>query len=350
MRRIWWKVWLLSLTVGVSPGWAQDAKGPEQAQVVVRGVEDHDFPRIHLDFELKRADGEPVLDAKREDFRVFEDGEPVDLLDFTSPVSKTIRPTTVVLVLDRSYSMNQEERIERLKEAVDIFLENQPEGSRVAVLAFSNEVDRLCDFSTDRGLIHERVHALWATGTTRFYDAVAEALEMLSTQSGRRAVIALTDGDDTSSRLADLESVIAMAREAGLPVHTVGVGSEQEIKSATLRHLAQETRGEYFRAEHAEALRSIYEEIARSLKQSYSLTYRSRRPVQDGTLRAIRVDYALSPAKAGEAKVFVRGMVVPAAGWSALFLALVGGLGLLLVLPGRRRSGSGASATEARVS
>ncbi|HEU5119191.1 MAG TPA: VWA domain-containing protein, partial [Isosphaeraceae bacterium] len=245
------------------------------ARVIVRGVDDHEFPRIHLDFELKKADDSAILDARKDEFQVWEDNQPVEILEFSSPISKTIEPATVVLVLDRSYSMLQEERIERLKEAVDLFLDNQPEGSRVAVVAFSNEVDLICGFTDDRERVHQAVGRLWATGTTRFYDAVAEALELLSTQTGRRAIVAMTDGDDTSSRKADIASVIEAARKAGLPVHTVGVGSEEEIKSGTLRLIASETRGEYFRAERAEGLRSIYEEIARSLKQSYSLTYRT---------------------------------------------------------------------------
>ncbi len=306
------------------------------ARVIVRGVDDHDFPRIHLDFELKQADGSAILDARKEEFRVWEDNEPVEVLEFSSPISKTIKPATVVLVLDRSYSMRQEERMERLKEAVDIFLENQPAGSRIAVIAFSNEVRLICDFTTDREQVHTAVHGLWASGTTRFYDAVAEALELLSTQSGRRAIVAMTDGDDTSSKNADLETVIVQAQKAGLPVHTVGVGSEQEIKADALRLIARDTRGEYFRAEHADSLKSIYEEIAKSLKQSYSLMFKTLRPVQDGTLRPIRVEYARSPASSGETAVYIPGMVVPSAGWSGLFVLLVGGLGVLFVLPGRR--------------
>jgi VWFA-related protein len=305
-------------------------------KVIVRSVDDHDFPRIHLDFELKRPDGSPILDAQKTEFRVWEDNQPVDVLEFSSPVSKTVKPASVVLVVDRSYSMRQEERIDRLKEAVDRFLQTQPEGSQIAVVAFSNEVRLICEFTTDREKVHHAVQQLWATGTTRFYDAVAEALELLSTVQGRRAVVAMTDGDDTSSQFASLESVIEQARQAGLPVHTVGVGSEEEIKGDALRLIARETRGEYFRAENAESLKTIYEEIARSLKQSYSLTYKTLRPVQDGTLRPIRVDYARSPASSGEAAVYIPGMVVPSAGWSGLFVLIVAGLGLLFVLPGRR--------------
>ena len=61
---------------------------------------------------------------------------------------------------------------------------------------------------------------------------------MLDHESGRRAVLALTDGEDTFSQSASLESVIASARRLGLPVYTLGLGTEEEIESGDLRRLA----------------------------------------------------------------------------------------------------------------
>ena len=67
--------------------------------------------------------------------------------------------------------------------------------------------------------------------------------------------------------------------------------------------------------------------------------YRTDRKLPDGTLRPVRVSYRASK-KVGVAKVFIPGMVVPAAGWSPLFLALVATLTVLAILPGQlaRRS------------
>ena len=79
----------------------------------------------------------------------------------------------MVLVVDRSLSMEEEDRIGGLKRAVHSFLEKLPEGSRVAVIAFGSDVDRLCSFTTDRGQIKTAVDALEPAGATRFYDAVA---------------------------------------------------------------------------------------------------------------------------------------------------------------------------------
>ncbi len=241
-------------------------------------------------------------------------------------------PTTLVLVVDRSGSMRNEDRIGGLKRAVAAFLEKLPEGSRVALVSFASEVDRRPAFTTDLARIRGEVDGLEADGSTRFYDAVAMALKILEGESGRRAVLALTDGEDTASSEATLGSVIDSARGLGLPVYTLGLGSEGEIRSQDLRRLADSTRAQYYPARRADQLRAIYEQIAERIGSGYVLTYQTDRTLPDGTLRPIRVSYR-GGRSGGEAAVFIPGMVVPAGGWSPLFLGLTALLGTLLFLP-----------------
>ena len=179
--------------------------------MVVTGASEQSFPKISVQFEVKRPDGSFLLDAGRGDFRVTEDGRDVDVVEFQAPRTKELIPTTLVLVVDRSKSMEEEDRIGGLKRAVASFLEKLPEGSQIAVIAFGSEIHRLSLFTTDRGRIKTAVDALEPDGSTCFYDAVADSLELLKAESGRRAVLALTDGEDTSSQSANLETVIASA-------------------------------------------------------------------------------------------------------------------------------------------
>jgi Ca-activated chloride channel homolog len=274
------------------------------------------------------------LDASRDDFRVTEEGRAVDVVDFRAPLTIEAIPTTVVLVVDRSLSMEEENRIGGLKRAVHSFLEKLPDKSRVALIAFGSDVNKLCTFTTDRGQIKTAVDALEPAGATRFYDAVASALEMLDHEPGRRAVLALTDGEDTFSQSASLDSVIATAKRIGLPVYTLGLGTEEEIESKDLRHLASSTRGQYYPARNADQLSAIYEQIAERLNASYTLLYQSDRKIPDGTLRPVRIIYRAMTKSAGETAVFIPGMVVPSAGWSPLFLGLLGALTTLYLLPG----------------
>ena len=304
------------------------------AVVTIRQVDDKKFPEISLEFEVKAANGTPILEATQSEFQVFEDGRPVVVTKFQSPISREFRPTTVVLVLDRSGSMRNEDRIGGLKKAVSAFLENQPKGSRVAVIAFGSQVELICPFTDDPEIVRRSVNRLFPDGQTRYYDAASAALELLSGETGRRAILAMTDGDDNSSQSASLASVIRAAQREGLPVHTLCLGADGETEAANLRVLAEKTRGHAFTATQTDDLRGIFEEIARNLGQTYGLSYTTDRRIQDGTLRPIEVLYAKS-ATAAKSAVYVPGMVVPAAGWSWLFLAMIAALGGLAYLPSR---------------
>jgi VWFA-related protein len=309
--------------------------GADQVKVIVTGASQQAFPRIAVQFEVKRSDGSFLLDAKRDDFRVTEEGRDVLVVEFKAPQNKEAIATTVVLVVDRSLSMEEEDRIGGLKTAVRSFLEKLPDGSKVAVIAFGSDVDRLTEFTTDRAQTQQAVDALRPDGATRFYDAVAEGLKLLDRERGRRVVLALTDGEDTFSQDATLESVIASGQRLGLPVYTLGLGTEEEIESGDLRRLATSTRGQYYPARNAGELRAIYEQIAERIRSTYSMTYQSDRKLADGTLRPVRIFYRGSTTAAGETAIFIPGMVVPAGGWPLLFLGLLCVLGALLVLPSR---------------
>ena len=138
---------------------------------------------------------------------------------------------------------------------------------------------------------------------------------------------------------ATLESAIAAARRLGLPVYTLGLGNEEEIATADLKRLASSTRAQYYAARNSEQLRAIYESIAERIGASYSLVYESDRRLPDGTLRPVQIFHKGS-RQAGETAVFIPGMVVPAGGWSPLFLIL------LAALFGPRRFARLAGATE----
>jgi len=300
--------------------------------VVVTGASQQEFPRITVQFEVRQPDGSFLLDATRADFRVTEDGKDVQVLDFQAPLTTQAIPTTIVLVVDHSGSMEQENRIRSLKQAVASFLTRLPEGSQVAVVGFSSEVEQLCPFTNDRDRVLAAVNRLRPGGATRFYDAVAEALALLDEQTGRRVVLALTDGEDTASESASLDSAIAAARRQGLPVYTLGLGTEEEIASGDLRRLATSTRAQYYPARNADQLKAIYETIAARIGAGYTLVYESDRRLPDGTLRPVRIFHRGSRA-AGETAVFIPGMVVPAGGWSPLFIALLTVLAALALVP-----------------
>src|SRR5262249_16016906 len=202
---------------GQPPAESSSEPGTDDVRVIVTGANERAFPKIAVQFEVKRPDGTFLRDAGRDVFLVTEEGRPVEAVEFQAPWTTEAIPTTIVLVVDRSGSMEREDRIGGLKRAVASFMDKLPEGSRVAVVAFGSEVDPLCPFTTDRGRIRAAVDSLQPEGATRFYDAVADALERLGAESGRRAVLAMTDGEDTDRPSANPDSASAAARPRGRP-------------------------------------------------------------------------------------------------------------------------------------
>ena len=246
------------------------AKPADEMTVVVTGASDAAFPEITVDFEVKRPDGSFLLDATKADFKITEEGRDVAIKGFEAPTSVESRPTTIVLVVDKSGSMARDNKIGGLKRAVASFLDGLPKGSRVGVVAFASDVRLICPLTTDFAQVQSTVEELTPDGGTRFYDGVRNALEVLSEEQGRRAVLAMTDGMDTASQQASIPTLITEARRLGLPIHTLGFGSEHELAGESLKNLAESTRGQYYTAQEADKLRLIYEEIARRLRSSLS--------------------------------------------------------------------------------
>ncbi|HKM54695.1 MAG TPA: VWA domain-containing protein [Isosphaeraceae bacterium] len=164
-------IWCACLTMLGSLVRADDDATPQgdlaaasDTRMTVTAASQQDFPRIAVQFEVRKPDGTFLLDATRDDFRVTEDGLDVSVLEFQAPQTKELIPTTIVLVVDHSGSMELEDRIGALKEAIASFLEKLPEGSHVAVVAFSSDVRRLCPFTDDRDRVKNAVSRLRPLG------------------------------------------------------------------------------------------------------------------------------------------------------------------------------------------
>ena len=253
---------LLAAVLGEGPVPPKD----DAPRVVVTQPDESKFPEITVYFEVRRPDGTFIRDARAEEFRVSEDGRDRPIQGFEAPVTVSSRPTTLVLVVDRSGSMAQGGKIRGLKGAVRTFLVGLPEGSRVAVVAFGSDVDLVCPFTTDKARVQASIDGLRPVGGTRFFDAVDEALKLLEGQSGRRAVLALTDGQDKDSVLA-IDVPIDEARLLNVPVHTLGLGEGEDIDdSRRPGRIAAETRGQTYRARDAEAAQGDLSGAARTTR------------------------------------------------------------------------------------
>src|SRR5262249_48951688 len=177
-----------------------------------------------------------------------------------------------VLVLDHSGSMtppaedgDTKPKIVALHEAAFRYVESMSTVGRVSIIPFSSKVDRVEEFR-NKTKLHElkaSIKRLEADGETALFDAVYEAICVLEADNskGKRAVVAMTDGYDNTSRRR-VEEVIERANDADIRLYMLGFGRKGEIDEKTMDMMATTTKGKFFHAKNAKDLINIFESLS----------------------------------------------------------------------------------------
>ena len=233
--------------------------------------------------------GRPVAGLGDGDFEVLEDGRP-QALSRVEPVAGL--PLSLGLVLDVSSSMH--ERMEVAKQAALGFLGGvlRP-GDRAFAVTFADEPRILQPISTDLAGLGDRIGGLRAYGNTALHDAVATSVYYASALEGQKAIVLLSDGDDSASQMA-FRQVLEYARRTGVAVYAIGVGigAFDLVVQKKLDSLAEATGGRALFVGDAGELAAVYEEIGRELRARYLLAYVSDAPGGDAAFRAVEVRVA----------------------------------------------------------
>jgi VWFA-related protein len=227
------------------------------------------------------------------------------------------------------------------------------------------------------------IRKLQPYGETALFDATYEAICVLDADHsrGKRAVIAMTDGIDNSSRRR-VEEVINRAKEAGVPLYMLGFGRDGEIDDVTMKQMAQRTGGKYYHARNKDSLLEIFENLSILLhddgideialkriakdtggqyfpaknvsdlkfilekvttsiqREKYEIVFESKFQSSDGTLRNVALKLVQRGAGGQDRVVAVekgsyqeRGLVV-AEMHPFVYLVLLGVIGVFIALPG----------------
>ncbi len=242
-----------------------------------------------------------------DDFEVYEDGVQQQVRFFES----SDVPMDVILLLDTSSSMR--DRMPVVHDAARTFMKVLRPGDRGAVVAFNEHVRVLQDLTSDPVAIEEAINATVALGSTGLNNAVYVALKQFGQrartdgQIRRQALAVLSDGEDTSSVIA-FEDVLALARQMGVSIYTIGLQSSvASVRTAaselnrfsgatySLKTLARETGARAFFPATVHELRNVYDAIARELEAQYSLGYSPTNTRLDGRFRRIVVRVTANP-------------------------------------------------------
>jgi Ca-activated chloride channel homolog len=238
-----------------------------------------------------------VTDLGPQDFLLFEDGRPQELAFF----QKTGLPLALTLLLDTSASMDRNLRF--AQEAAIGFIRKLAPADVASLIDFDNRVQIRQGFTGDRGALGDAIRQSRVGGSTSLYNALYIALHELNktirdertSEPRRRAIVLLSDGEDTSSLVA-FDEVLDLAARSDTTIYAIGLFGREVFDTKrpqdgpfVLRRLAQQTGGLAFFPVDAKELPGIYGEIRAELSSQYSLAYESDNPARDGRFRRIAV-------------------------------------------------------------
>lgn len=249
---------------------------------------------INLNTKVTDAAGRTVLDLKRDDFEVYEDGVRQEVSHFV-PVTA---PVSLVLLLDLSGSTKHKQKM--MKQAAKKFV------------ASLGAQDHVADFTTDRKRLNEHIWKLKSHGSgTAYYDAMWAALDLLkNAPNARKDIVVLTDGVDNSLSRPDFlrtkhdfGEVLERAEEENVTVYPLYLDTEYEmvvkerrekassyeVACKQLATIAEQTGGLLFHVDRIEDLEGIYERVAAELRTLYSLAYAASNEGARGQWRSVKV-------------------------------------------------------------
>jgi len=243
---------------------------------------------VELPVSVADATGAPVSDLKQSDFSVLENGKPQTITAFNFAQNL---PISAGLLVDHSGSM--EKRMEATKKAAKVFLKRiMRDGDRAFVGGFAFDPQKIAPFVANSGALEEQVDLIpKAEGGTSLYDAIVTGLYRFRGLQGRKALIILTDGEDTTSRVP-YDDLLMYARSARVPLYFIGVGISSIPGlggGGTMRSLAAETGGSAYFIRNEKQLGEAYTQLEKDLRTQYLIAYRTESSKKDRGYRTVEV-------------------------------------------------------------
>jgi len=154
---------------------------------------------INVTATVTDGDGRFVSGLRKEDFSVYEDGEPQTITHF----SNERVPVSLGIVLDTSGSMTPD-KMSAARSAIDRFIYDLlgPD-DELFFMEFANRPDLVQEWTTDRRAISRAVARVSPAGGTSMYDAIADAVPLAGVgRHSKKAILVISDGNDTNSRIS----------------------------------------------------------------------------------------------------------------------------------------------------
>lgn len=267
----------------------QDAKGNELASDLLfldggRYIEEIQVNLIELPVTVIDGNGAVISDLTEADFEVYEQGEKQDIASFGFASNL---PLSLGVLVDHSGSMKPRIDVARTA-ALEFFEKILRKGDKAFFGGFSWEAQRVSPFLTDVVSLRSQVSQMPdADGGTALYDSIVTGLYRFRSVPGRKALVVVTDGEDTVSRLP-YEDMLRYVRTARVPIYFIGIDMPV-FGTSKIKSLATETGAVAFLLKKVEELGGAYEQLEKDLRSQYLVAYYSESTKEDGEYRNVEV-------------------------------------------------------------
>jgi Ca-activated chloride channel family protein len=247
-------------------------------------VEKVDVEAIQVTVTVTDDKGHFVGSLPRSAFHVFEDKRPQTISNF---MAENV-PLQMVVAVDISGSMTGS--MPKLKKAVKDFLRAVPSRHEVSLLGFNDSIFSLTRKATDPEQRARAVDRLAPWGATALYDTIIRGIETLGRQTGRKALIIFSDGEDQGSHVT-LDDVERRLQASDVTLYMIGQGRGVSVER--LRHVMQRlavpTGGRAFTTDSIDELHVAFDELLDELSHQYLVGYQPTNSRRDDTWREIKV-------------------------------------------------------------
>lgn len=232
-----------------------------------------------------------VTDLRREAFVVAEDGVPQDLSYF----AQDDVPVSIGLVIDNSGSMREKRR--QVNEAALEFVKASNPQDEVFIVNFNDEAYLDQDFTSSLDQLQDALQRIDSRSGTALYDAISISLDHLIEKGNesynKRALLVISDGEDTSSRI-DLEILVRKLQSSDVTIYGIGLLSEEERRAAKraerhLRSITRHTGGPAYFPTSFDDVEDLVRRIAADIRNQYILEYNQPQS-KPGGFRRIKIE------------------------------------------------------------
>jgi len=269
-----------------------------------------DVPVVTVDARLVQKDGRPLalpLDVAKEHFKIWEDGVPQQIQSITQ---STARITAVLLV---EFAATNYNFMYDALNASYMFASNLQPKDWVAVVEFDMKTHILVDFTQDKQAIFGALNMLRVPGfrETNIFDAIYDTLDRLDRIPGRKELVVVASGRDTFSKIT-LDTILKKVKATpNVTIYTISTGAAflnwmdarygnvPDVNLAMMDYLqadnqmktfASMTGGHWYKPRLEGELPDIFREVASSIRNQYTITYKPTNTKQDGTYRKLKVE------------------------------------------------------------